>query len=609
MPGLLWLCSNMQHTRLWGTLHPFLEHSVVMGRCVANEGFIRALLHLDPYDGYRFYLPTRDAGAHLSDALRDTPAVQRGALEVATRLELPAALVRESFHCFHLSDPMTEQPWLSALRNRLAPKLFPVTGVTHSLSYTRYGASLLAHMWPGCTRRDAIVSTSHAGCAVVERMFENLRQGYGLASATHPQPQVLRVPLGVDPASLPAPDEEARARERERLGVRDELVLLVVGRIAHYAKMDLLPLFRMLQRAESHGLPPGGYLLVIAGHAEADDGMPGILERMGGLHGVRVRVVRSPDDAERNSLYAAADIFLSPSDNVQETFGLTLLEAAAAGLPVVASDWDGYRDLVDDGVTGVLVPTLGPAESSGVDVAAPLLYDNQYHLLLAQQTAVDVEAFGVSIARLARSAALRAEMGRAGRERVLSRFSWDAVVARWVDLWDALWAEPVDEQCRGHVHPMGMAYADVFGTYPSARLDDNLRVRATSTGMAVYGGREQATPYPGVAFLVPDDVLKRLLFRARKGASLHELSGHLLPKADRVNGTDTATLPDTPCATGLVAAGKPDAHSTCLPEAAVVDDVMSGGSLWSLPGNDCLTPEGLRFLVLWALKHDLLEVC
>ena len=44
--------------------------------------------------------------------------------------------------------------------------------------------------------------------------------------------------------------------------------------------------------------------------------------------------------------YAAADIFVSLSDNIQETFGLTPVEAMAAGLPVVASDWDGYRETI-----------------------------------------------------------------------------------------------------------------------------------------------------------------------------------------------------------------------------------------------------------------------
>ena len=41
---------------------------------------------------------------------------------------------------------------------------------------------------------------------------------------------------------------------------------------------------------------------------------------------------------------------MSLADNIQETFGLTPVEAMAAGLPCVMSDWDGYRDTVRDGV-------------------------------------------------------------------------------------------------------------------------------------------------------------------------------------------------------------------------------------------------------------------
>src|ERR1700760_3430249 len=58
-------------------------------------------------------------------------------------------------------------------------------------------------------------------------------------------------------------------------------------------------------------------------------------------------------------LWAGADVFLSLVDNIQETFGITPLEAMAAGLPVVVSDWDGYRSTVRDGIEGFLIPTLG----------------------------------------------------------------------------------------------------------------------------------------------------------------------------------------------------------------------------------------------------------
>ena len=58
-------------------------------------------------------------------------------------------------------------------------------------------------------------------------------------------------------------------------------------------------------------------------------------------------------------LYAGMDILVLASH--REGFPLTLMEAAAMGLPVVATDIRGCRQVVDDGATGVLVPPRDPA--------------------------------------------------------------------------------------------------------------------------------------------------------------------------------------------------------------------------------------------------------
>jgi phosphatidyl-myo-inositol alpha-mannosyltransferase len=61
------------------------------------------------------------------------------------------------------------------------------------------------------------------------------------------------------------------------------------------------------------------------------------------------------DDAERQAVLADADVLAAPSLG-GESFGMVLTEAFAAGRPVVASDIAGYRDVVTDGVDGLLVP-------------------------------------------------------------------------------------------------------------------------------------------------------------------------------------------------------------------------------------------------------------
>ena len=67
---------------------------------------------------------------------------------------------------------------------------------------------------------------------------------------------------------------------------------------------------------------------------------------------------RSSDEAKREEL-EAADVLCAPSLG-GESFGMVLTEAFAAGTPVVASDIAGYRDVVRDGVDGVLVPPADP---------------------------------------------------------------------------------------------------------------------------------------------------------------------------------------------------------------------------------------------------------
>lgn len=100
------------------------------------------------------------------------------------------------------------------------------------------------------------------------------------------------------------------------------------------------------------------------------------------------------------------DCFVLPS--LAEGISNTILEAMACGLPVVATDVGGNADLVIDGVTGQIVP------------------------------AGDVDAMAHSLVQLASSPELAQSMGRAGRQRILEKFSLDAMVGTYQGLYDRL---------------------------------------------------------------------------------------------------------------------------------------------------------------------------
>jgi hypothetical protein len=154
--------------------------------------------------------------------------------------------------------------------------------------------------------------------------------------------------------------------------------------------------------------------------------------------GVMVTIVDGMDPAVRFDVWRAADLVVSLVDNIQETFGLVIVEAMASGLPVVATDWDGYRDLVDDGRTGLLVPTTMVRGASGAATSRLMFGELDYDHFLAEVTqtvAVDVAAAGAALARLVGDAALRASLGAAARKRALDLFAWPRVIAAYETLW------------------------------------------------------------------------------------------------------------------------------------------------------------------------------
>ncbi|MET0412642.1 MAG: glycosyltransferase family 4 protein, partial [Polyangiaceae bacterium] len=180
----------------------------------------------------------------------------------------------------------------------------------------------------------------------------------------------------------------------------------------------------------------------------------------------------------RATVWAAADVFLSLSDNVQETFGITPIEAMASGLPAVVSDWDGYKESVRDGVDGLRVPTLCPPPGAALDWAAAFASDvMNYSTFIANAamvTAVDVEAAARALETLVNDPALRRRMGDAGRARAREIYDWRQVIRAYEELWRELAARraAAPESARGAVVPNPLCDDPfrVFGHYASATL-------------------------------------------------------------------------------------------------------------------------------------------
>jgi glycosyltransferase involved in cell wall biosynthesis len=141
--------------------------------------------------------------------------------------------------------------------------------------------------------------------------------------------------------------------------------------------------------------------------------------------GAHLTWIDNPSDVVRNLLYDASDVFVSPVDNIQESFGLSIIEAMAHGLPVIASDWSGYRDIVRHGVSGFLIPTYWDgAIVEAVSNLAPMDAAYGGAAMIAKQTVVDVPQLYRAVCALVTDADLRHRMGAAGRAIAETDYSW-----------------------------------------------------------------------------------------------------------------------------------------------------------------------------------------
>jgi phosphatidylinositol alpha-mannosyltransferase len=103
-----------------------------------------------------------------------------------------------------------------------------------------------------------------------------------------------------------------------------------------------------------------------------------------------VRVLGLVDEKDKPSVYAAADVYCAPNTH-GESFGIVLIEAMAAGTPVVASDLEAFRRVLDDGEAGLLFP-VGDAVALA-DALVALLLDPERRRLLAAKGSRVVQAY------------------------------------------------------------------------------------------------------------------------------------------------------------------------------------------------------------------------
>jgi glycosyltransferase involved in cell wall biosynthesis len=195
------------------------------------------------------------------------------------------------------------------------------------------------------------------------------------------------------------------------VGAEDRFLFLAVGGIE--PRKGTVHLLDALGRLKA-GVSPSPVLAVVGGHSFQDyaeyreaalAGLPGL-----GLElGRDVVLLGTVDDDELPAWYRAADALAFPS--LKEGWGLAVLEAMSAGLPVVTSDIPVFREYLTDGEDALLVAPGDPAALAG-----------------AMRSLVEDPS--------------RRDRLRAGGDRVARRFTWQATAAQHMRVYDGMATRP-----------------------------------------------------------------------------------------------------------------------------------------------------------------------
>lgn len=501
--------------RRFGTIFPFLEKgeaNLRLGRLVANHDFVKALLKHGSFDEYVFGNPSQSNIKAFSHAIEgwELPKEARQRIRIVTYFDLPRILAENQFRIFHLGGWGYFAPGLHYLRAHYASNPWPITSVTHSLTGRQSIDHAVRLCKAGMASYDSVFCTSRDGRQAVLRVLE---LAASIAGSSF-RGKLDCLPLGIDDDLLNVRGDRAKAREQMRISPQ-AIVILMLGRITPLQKMDLAPALGALARLV---LPRCSrpVVLVIGGGADSQNLklLQGMIQEHRLEEVTRIRA-NFPDQAKAD-LLAAADIFLSVSDNHQETFGLSLLEAQACALPTVASRFDGYKDLVEEGTDGFLVDSYGCAAdplSELFDMMDPDIGE----LFEAQKIAIDVAQMSRRLIELIENDSLRAAMGENGRKKVEREFVFSRLIARYEQRWDELAREAAEA---GLPKAEELSYkADqsrIFGHYVSREVQP--------TDLVVAQSAQPLCPsYNEVSPLLNGDYLRMLLQEANTPIRIQEL--------------------------------------------------------------------------------------
>lgn len=461
---------------IWFAMDGYSTAKGVNGRRIAGESFLRGYLRHSRADRLATYAASKISINNFQILAKEMGNVRPVDGATFDSFKLPG----DQTNLYLPTPNIGREAWHRA---RIGHRAYSISGVTHTISTERVLRAFMDLRTGPVMPWDAVICTSKAVYDSVQYQFDDIdRHLHDRFGSVPERFQLPIIPLGINTDEFEIKPGR-RQHWRKVLGIpQDDLVVVSVARLSSFEKFDPLPMFMAMQAA-SKSVSQNVHLIALGQFSD------NVAKKMFN-NGVRTfapditlhHVDGAVDPAKREAL-AAADIFALPVENIQETFGLSPVEAMAAGLPVVVTDWNGFRDNVTPDC-GFLIKTIGPTPGSMGREAeryeGSLDSYNQFIGLASQMTAVDINQMTQAFSALFSSKDLRAKMGAAGQKRARNHLDWKQIIPQYEDLWAELDAIRNQAKSDGQIRRNMPIVPDptlMFANYATELFDRNSTLR------------------------------------------------------------------------------------------------------------------------------------
>tara|TARA_B110000003_G_scaffold163085_1_gene163061 strand:+ start:3491 stop:5176 length:1686 start_codon:yes stop_codon:yes gene_type:complete len=322
-------------------------------------------------------------------------------------------------------------------RYSLGHNSYSVVGITHTTASQKAIDSILDLYTEPVMPWDALICTSKSVKNSVNNLFDEyfniLKNRIG--ASKKPNLELPVIPLGVHLDEYNFSGDQKNINRKNLKISPNDIVILFLGRLSFHAKAHYIPMYLALEKAQDslpkdvkiHLIQTGWFPNETIEKMYKDDAYriaPNV-----SFHFLDGRV-----DNNKKVSFSVSDIFISLVDNFQETFGLTPLEGMAAELPVIVSDWDGYKDTVRNGIDGFRVPSASMESGNGYNY-----YENYYfgidsydHYIgrTSQTVSININDCIDKLKLLINDKDLRLKLGKNAKERA-KQYDWSNIINQY----------------------------------------------------------------------------------------------------------------------------------------------------------------------------------